>query len=238
MALTPDALRGAAAPVALVLFDLDGTLADTAPDLAGAVNACLRARGRDALPISELRPWASHGARGLLHRAFALAPGDSAYEDLRVEFLQRYEARLCEATTLFAGVEQLLAQLDDAGLRWGIVTNKVARLTDPLVRQLGLDRRAACVVSGDTAARPKPDPAPIVHALQACRCSATAGVYVGDDRRDIEAGRAAGVGTCAVAYGYSASRDDIHGWRADHIIEQPGELLHWVLAPGARKTMR
>jgi len=231
---TEAAATGAAgAPLALVLFDLDGTLADTAPDLAAAANACLSARGREPLPLGELRPWASHGARGLLHRAFGLAPGDPDYEALRVEFVQRYESALCVHTTLFAGVETLLARLDAAGLRWGIVTNKVSRLTNPLVRLLGLDARAACIVSGDTAVRPKPDPAPILHALDQCGCTQAAGIYVGDDRRDIDAGRAAGVRTCAAAYGYSAQREDVLDWRADHVIQAPLELLDWLLVRSA-----
>ena len=224
--------RSDTAAIRLVLFDLDGTLADTAPDLAGAVNACLLGRGRAALPLEALRPWASHGARGLIQQAFGLHPGDSGYEALRVEFVDRYELALCRHTTLFPGVAEMLDTLDEAGVGWGIVTNKVARLTDPLVRLLGLDARAACVVSGDTAARPKPDPAPIVYALNACACAPAAGVYVGDDQRDILAGRAAGVRTFAAAYGYSAERDNVAGWQADHIIAQPADLLHWVLPKG------
>jgi phosphoglycolate phosphatase len=221
--------RSDAATVRLVLFDLDGTLADTAPDLAAAINACLLARGRPPLPVEVLRPWASHGARGLIQQAFGLYPGDTGYEELRVEFVDRYEAALCRHTTLFPGIDAVLSGLEKAGVPWGIVTNKVARLTDPLVRLLGLDTRAACVVSGDTAARPKPDPAPIVFALHACACAPAAGVYVGDDQRDIQAGRAAGVRTFAAAYGYSAERDDVAAWQADFIIDQPGDLLPLVL---------
>ncbi len=221
--------------VRLVLFDLDGTLADTAPDLAGAMNACLAARGRPPLPLDALRPWASHGARGLIGQAFGLSPGDDGFEALRVEFVERYEAALCRETTLFPGVAQMLAALESAAMPWGIVTNKVSRLTNPLVRLLDLDRRAACVVSGDTAARPKPDPAPIAYALDACGCTAAAGAYVGDDERDIQAGRAAGVRTFAAAYGYSAARDDVAAWRADHIIAQPADLLPWVLPAGAAR---
>jgi phosphoglycolate phosphatase len=224
------AAAGAARAIDLVLFDLDGTLADTAPDLAAAVNACLAARGRAPLPLEQLRPWASHGARGLIGRAFDLRPGDDGYEPLRVEFVQRYEAALCEHTTLFPGVPELLAAIDGAGLRWGIVTNKVARLTGPLVGLLGLDRRAACVVSGDTAARPKPDPAPIVHALALCACAPDHGIYVGDDARDIQAGRAAGVRTFAAAYGYSAAREDVAAWQADVILRHPLDLLQWMPA--------
>ena len=219
----------AASGIRVVLFDLDGTLADSAPDLAGAINACLGARGKAPLPLEVLRPWASHGARGLIGQAFGLKPGDAGYEDLRVEFVDRYESALCQHTTLFPGVERMLDALEQADLRWGIVTNKVTRLTTPLVRLLGLDQRAACVVSGDTAARPKPDPAPIAYALNACGCPPEAGVYVGDDERDIQAGRAAGVRTIAAAYGYSAAREDVAAWRADLIIAQPADLLAWVL---------
>jgi phosphoglycolate phosphatase len=221
--------------IRIVLFDLDGTLADTAPDLADAMNACLIARGRPPMPLELLRPWVSHGARGLIRQAFDLGPGDTGYEELRVEFVDRYESALCRHTTLFPGVDRMLGALDEAGLPWGIVTNKVARLTTPLVRLLGLDHRAACVVSGDTAARPKPDPAPITYALDVCRCTPEMGVYVGDDERDIQAGRAAGVRTFAAAYGYSAAREDVALWRADCIIEQPVDLLPWVLPAAAAR---
>lgn len=214
----------------LVLFDLDGTLADTAPDLVNAINACLVARGREPRTLAELRPWVSHGARGLIERAFGIAPGQDAYEALRDEFLCRYEADLCRMTTLFPGVEDLLQRIEQAKMQWGIVTNKIARLTEPLVRALHLDTRAACVVSGDTAMRAKPDPAPILYALQQCGCAPDAGVYVGDDRRDIQAGRAAGVRTVAAAYGYSVLIDDITQWQADYIIDNPAQLFPWVLA--------
>jgi len=214
---------------ALVLFDLDGTLADTAPDLINAINACLVERGREPRALAELRPWVSHGARGLIEQAFGIGPGQDGYEALREEFVSRYESDLCRMTTLFPGVEETLARIEQAKLQWGIVTNKSARLTDPLVRALHLESRAACVVSGDTAGRAKPDPAPIRFALERCGCAPQAGVYVGDDRRDIQAGRAAGVRTVAAAYGYSVLIDDITQWEADLIIENPGELLPWLL---------
>jgi len=214
---------------ALILFDLDGTLADTAPDLVNAINACLVARGREPRSLAELRPWVSHGARGLIERAFGIGPGQNGYDELREEFLGRYEADLCRMTTLFPGIEDALARIEQAKLQWGIVTNKIARLTMPLVRALQLEGRAACVVSGDTAIRAKPDPAPIRYALELCGCPPEAGVYVGDDRRDIEAGRAAGVRTVAVSYGYSVLIDDISQWQADYIIESPAQLLSWLL---------
>jgi phosphoglycolate phosphatase len=224
----------AAQAIRVVLFDLDGTLADTAGDLVAAINGCLRTRGLPERPVAELRPWISHGARGMIARTFGLGPEDAGYETLRSEFVRRYEADLCRHTRLFDGMEETLAALEAAGLRWGIVTNKIARLTDPLVDLLGLTRRAACVVSGDTAVRPKPDPAPIRFALERCGLAPGAGMYVGDDRRDITAGRAAGVRTVAVSYGYSVEMDDIHDWQADHIIDSPAMLLPLVLGHSPR----
>ena len=212
-------------PTRIVLFDLDGTLADTAGDLVAAINGCLRDRGLPERPLAELRPWISHGARGMIDRTFGLGPGDAGYETLRSEFVRRYESRLCCDTRLFPGIPDLLSAIEDGGMRWGIVTNKIARLTDPLVEQLGLAKRAACVVSGDTAVRPKPDPAPIHFALGQCGLPPAAGMYVGDDRRDIVAGRAAGVRTVAVSYGYSVEMDNIDEWQADHVIDAPLRLL-------------
>jgi len=214
----------------LVLFDLDGTLVDTAEDLAAALNRCRTRRGLAPTPPGELRPWTSHGARGLIQRAFGLAPQDAGYNELRAEFLDYYEQALCVHSKLYEGVEQTLAAIEAAGCRWGVVTNKPARFTRPLLRALQLQGRAACVVSGDTAARAKPDPAPILHALAECGCAASAAVYVGDDLRDIQAGRAAGVATVVAAYGYTASIEDVRTWNADLVIDRPQDLLAWLLA--------
>lgn len=211
--------------VELVLFDLDGTLVDTAPDLAGAVNRMLEARGRPALPLAELRPVASHGARGLIGRAFGLTPGDSGFEELRQEFFREYEGALCVESALFPAMEQVLAEMEARGVKWGIVTNKIARFTEPLVRALALNERASCVISGDTAPRPKPDPAPLLHALAATSTAAAAAMYVGDDLRDIQAGRAAAMRTVAVSYGYLGDGPHYEQWGADHIIDSPAELL-------------
>lgn len=211
--------------VELVLFDLDGTLADTAPDLGGAANRMRVARGMTALPLDELRPVASHGARGLLGRAFGVTPADAAFEELRQEFLREYEAALCVDSTIFPRMDETLAALEARGVRWGIVTNKVARFTEPLVRALGLAERAACVVSGDTAPRPKPDPAPLLHALGITGIEAHAAIYVGDDLRDVQAGRAAGMRTVAVSYGYLGEGLPLHAWGADHVIDTPAGLL-------------
>jgi phosphoglycolate phosphatase len=214
--------------VDLVLFDLDGTLADTAPDLAGAVNRMLMVRGREPLPLADLRPVASHGARGLLGRAFGVVPADPEFEALRQEFFREYEGALCVESSLFPAMNAALTELENHGVLWGIVTNKVARFTEPLVRALGLHERAACVVSGDTAARPKPDPAPLLHALAATTIAADAALYVGDDLRDIQAGRAAGMRTVAVSYGYLGDGPHYAQWGADHIIHSPSELLTLV----------
>jgi N-acetyl-D-muramate 6-phosphate phosphatase len=221
--------------VDLVLFDLDGTLVDTAPDLAGAVNRMLLARGRDALPLADLRPVASHGARGLIGRAFGVAPVDPEFEALRQEFFHEYESALCVESALFPTMDEALAELEGTGVRWGIVTNKMARFTVPLVRALGLHERAACVVSGDTTPRPKPDPAPLVHALVATAVSAEAAMYVGDDLRDIQAGRAAGMRTVAVSYGYLGDGPHYAQWGADHVIDSPAELPPLVRARASER---
>ncbi len=219
---------GASPRTRLVLFDLDGTLVDTAQDLAAALNRCRTLRGLEPTPVLELRPWTSHGARGLIRHAFGLEPSDAGYAPLRAEFLDHYEQALCVHSRLYDGVEQTLAALESRGCLWGVVTNKPARFTEPLLHALGLRERASCVVSGDTATRPKPDAAPILFALDACRIDAPGCVYVGDDLRDVQAGRAAGVRTLAAAYGYLGGDDDVHAWGADGVIDRPQELLHWI----------
>jgi phosphoglycolate phosphatase len=212
----------------LVLFDLDGTLVDTAEDLASALNRCRTRRGLGALPSSELRPWTSHGARGLIRHGFGIEPSDAGYDRLRAEFLDHYGQALCVHSRLYEGMDRTLAAIEASGRLWGVVTNKPARFTDPLMDALGLARRAACIVSGDTAARPKPDPAPIRHALQQCGVDAQDCVYVGDDLRDMQAGQAAGVRTIAAAYGYLAGATDVAGWGADFVIQRPLDLLAWL----------
>lgn len=209
----------------LVLFDLDGTLADTAPDLAGAVNRMRVARKLAPLSLAELRPLASQGARGMLGRAFGRAPSDPDYESLRLEFLSEYEAALCIESSLFPSMADTLDELDARKIRWGVVTNKIARFTTPLMRAMQLDQRAACVVSGDTTEHSKPHPAPLLHALALTGTSANTALYVGDDLRDIEAGRAAGLRTVAAAYGYLGDAGPIDQWGADHVIHEPAGLL-------------
>jgi len=214
-----------AVSIELVLFDLDGTLADTAPDLAAAANRQRSERGLAPLPLAELRPLASHGARGLVGRALGLAPGDDGYEAARLEFLDFYEQALCVRTRLFDGMAETLERIESDGRRWGVVTNKARRFTEPLMELLALHRRAACIVSGDTTPHTKPHPAPIEHALQGCAVASSQAVYVGDDLRDIQAGRAAGVATIVAAYGYLGANADVALWGGDHIIARPTQLL-------------
>ncbi|SIT48624.1 Phosphoglycolate phosphatase [Paraburkholderia piptadeniae] len=208
-----------------ILFDLDGTLADTAPDLAAAVNKMRHERGLEMVPLEQLRPLASAGARGLLGGAFGIGPEHHDYSSMREEFLANYEADLCIETTLFPGIGDILDELDARGVLWGIVTNKVARLTEPLVAQLGLDMRAGCVVSGDTTPHSKPHPAPLLHAAKELDLPPERVVYVGDDLRDVQAGFAAGMVTVAAAYGYCGNDIPPTQWHARHVVNSPGELL-------------
>lgn len=214
--------------IQLVLLDLDGTLADTAPDLAAAANRMLIARGIAPLPIGELRPYVSHGARGMVGRAFNIAADDAGYDELRREFLREYEAALCVDSVLFPGMEPTLRALEQRGIKWGIVTNKLARFTLPLVQALNLSERAACIVSGDTTPFSKPHPAPLLHALTVTGAEAAAALYVGDDRRDIDAGRAAGMRTVVASYGYLGNGVPYGEWGADAVIDSPPELMQLV----------
>lgn len=213
-----------------VLFDLDGTLADTAPDLVAAINKMRVDRDIASLPYEQLRKLASHGARGLVGAAFGKHPGDDGYDALKNEFLANYEAALCIDTQLFDGVPDALDALTAQRLPWGIVTNKVARLTDPLVRQLGLAQAAACVVSGDTTAHSKPHPAPLLYAAECLGIDPRHIIYVGDDLRDIEAGKAAGMSTIAAAYGYCGDGAPPTAWQADALLDHASCLLPLLYA--------
>lgn len=206
-----------------VLFDLDGTLADTAPDLAAAVNWLRTERGLDPTPYEVLRPTASAGARGMIGAAFGLAPGDEGYEELRLAWFDRYQSAMAAHTTLFDGIPELLAGISDAGMAWGIVTNKPARFTDPLVPQIAL-AHAGCIVSGDTTGFAKPHPAPLLEGARRLGIAPEQCWYVGDDMRDIEAGRAAGMVTIACTWGYCGAIEP-STWGADYLLETPAQLL-------------
>jgi phosphoglycolate phosphatase len=217
-----------------VLFDLDGTLADTAPDLAAAVNWMRTERGLEPTPYAILRPTASAGARGMIGAAFGLAPGDEGYEELRVQWFERYQSAMAVYSTLFDGIPDLLDGIMAAGMAWGIVTNKPARFTDPLVPLIGL-AHAGCVISGDTTPHAKPHPAPLLEAARRLDIAPAHCWYVGDDLRDIEAGRAAGMVTVACNWGYCGSIDPAT-WGADHLLDTPQQLLQMLrqLADAAR----
>jgi 2-phosphoglycolate phosphatase len=215
-------------PVTAVLFDLDGTLADSAGDLALALNRIRAGRGLPPLPVDYLRPYASSGARGLLHRGMNVTPEHADYAVLRETFLANYETCLSQTTRLFDGVDALLDALDARGVLWGIVTNKFLRFTIPVVAALKLAGRAAVVVGGDTTPHAKPHPAPLLHAAAAMRVTPGACLYVGDDLRDVEAGNAAGMATIVAGYGYMGTGGDPKLWPATGWIDRPGDLLAWL----------
>ena len=210
---------------AAVLFDLDGTLADTARDLGGALNRLLVDEKRPPLALDSLRPHVSGGARALLRCGFGLTPDDAGYEDLRLRFLAHYEAAICVDTVLFDGIGQLLQGLEERGIAWGIVTNKSERYAAAVVDALGLGPRIACLIGGDTAARPKPAPDPLLLACERIGVAPAQTLYVGDDLRDVDAGKAAGMGTVAAAWGYLGDGLPIADWQADWIISTPPELF-------------
>jgi 2-phosphoglycolate phosphatase len=219
-----------------VLFDLDGTLADTAPDLAYALNCVLRQQGRATLPYEVIRPVVSHGGAALISLGFGLGPDHAGYDNLREELLRIYKENLTRATTLFPGMAELLDTLEQRGMNWGVVTNKPSWLTDPLMAQLGLRRRAACIVSGDTTANRKPHPEPMLHACQLAGSSAPECLYVGDAERDIEAGRRAGMHTLVALFGYIDTQDTPGLWGADALIRHPLDVLAWIDNPDRFNT--
>jgi phosphoglycolate phosphatase len=208
-----------------VFFDLDGTLADTAPDLGAALNRLLEEEGLPSLPVMELRPYVSAGSRGLLKAGFGLTPEDERYPAMQSRFLDHYAQALCVDTTLFPGMEELLDALDQRQIRWGVVTNKPHRFSMPLMENLGLSQRASVVVSGDTTAHAKPHPEPLLEAARQLGLAPQNCLYVGDDERDVVAGRAATMGTVAATYGYLGQKTDVSSWGAHALINSPAELL-------------
>ncbi|MDD3518652.1 MAG: HAD-IA family hydrolase [Chromatiales bacterium] len=216
--------------VRTVLFDLDGTLADTAPDLAAALDALCREEGREPLPYPRVRNQVSHGTMALLRLAFPeIDTAPDLFERLRARYLDIYSNNRHLDTVLFPGIPAILAYLEKQGFRWGIVTNKPAFLTDPLMNTLGLSTRAACIVSGDTTDRSKPHPKPMLHAAELARTPPEDCLYVGDAARDVEAGRAAGMRTLVALYGYIDETERPTEWGADGLIRDPREILDWIL---------
>lgn len=211
--------------IAAVLFDLDGTLADTAPDLGLALNRLLAEEGRPTQPYTSIRPIASHGARGLIGLGFDIGPSHPDFPRLRARFLDLYDACYCEETTLFEGVSELISALAERNIPWGIVTNKPSRFTAPLLAALHLPSQPGVAVSGDTVGVAKPDPKPMYYAAEMLNVDPAQCLYVGDAERDIEAGRRVGMTTVLADYGYIASTDQPHQWGADIRISHPLELL-------------
>lgn len=210
-----------------VLFDLDGTLIDSAPDLAAAADKMRLDRGLTSLPFEKYRPMAGAGARGMLGVAFDMTPEHYNYVAWREEFFYNYEISLTQRTKAFVGVEDLLSTLYMRGMTWGIVTNKSKRFTDPLVRQMPVLRDAATVISGDTTPFAKPHPEPLFEAAKRMCVEPQYCVYVGDDLRDIEAGHAAGMPSLAATWGYMGSHD-VSSWKADALLKEPDNLLDWL----------
>ncbi|MBG9387633.1 HAD-IA family hydrolase [Caenimonas aquaedulcis] len=211
--------------VRAVLFDLDGTLIDSAPDLGAAADQMRLSRGLPSLPLEGYRHMAGAGARGMLGIAFGMTPDHADYAAMREEFFANYERRMTQLTYAFDGVPELLAQLESRPLPWGVVTNKSMRFTGPLTQQMPLFARAAAVVGGDSTPHAKPHPEPLYEAARRMGIAPEHCVYVGDDERDIIAGRAAGMRTVAATYGYLGSNADTYLWNADARIDSPLELI-------------
>lgn len=213
-----------------VLFDLDGTLLDTAPDLANALNAVLEANGHAPLPFDAIRPAVSHGGRALIELGFELPPGHPDFEPRRLQLLDYYLNNIAQHTRFFSGMEEVLEYIETHGLSWGIVTNKPGWLTNPLLAALKLDQRAAAIVCGDTLAERKPHPAPLLHACKLIGSKPEQCLYVGDAERDIQAGHNAGMATLVALFGYLMTEDKPEDWGANALIRHPAEILDWISA--------
>lgn len=214
--------------ISTVLFDLDGTLADTAPDLAAALNDVRAEQGLPPLPYAQIRCEVSNGAAALIRLGFELDEQTPQFAALRSRLLELYRAGLAVHTRLFDGMHEVLEQLEYEGRRWGVVTNKPAWLTEPLLASLKVAERAACVVSGDTTQNRKPHPEPLIEAARRSGTAAQSCVYIGDSPRDIQAGIAAGMHTLVALFGYIAPGEDPAGWGADGLLEKPADLLDYL----------
>jgi N-acetyl-D-muramate 6-phosphate phosphatase len=211
-----------------VLFDLDGTFADTAPDLAAALNHARAMRNLPPLPVEVLRPQASHGSRGLLKAGFDIEPEHPDYDSLRDIFLDYYARNICVHTRLFDDTTELIAELEQRSIQWGIVTNKPHRFTVPLMQVLGYAERAACLVSGDTCANAKPHPEPLLKACEIIGVTPAQCLYLGDDLRDMQAANAVGMPGIIANYGYVSADASIENWNAQGSVDRPTELLRYL----------
>lgn len=211
-----------------ILFDLDGTLVDTAPDLGHALNIQLSRHGKPTLSDATIRPFASHGSRGLIGLGFGITPADASFLALRDEYLNIYDTVFTRSPVLLRGMAALLQVIESKQLKWGIVTNKPRRFTQPLIKSMGLDLRAACVVSGDDAPEPKPSPATLLMACEQINVKPENCIYIGDAERDIQAGNAAGMQTAVALFGYIDISDKPQDWGADVMLQKPEDLLDLI----------
>ena len=212
--------------VSTIFFDLDGTLVDTAPDLGYALNLQLIRHGKQPLADAAIRPFASHGSRGLVGLGFGITPKDDNFIKMRDEYLSLYESVFTRSPVLLPGIAELLHAIEAKGLKWGVVTNKPRRFTMPLIESMGmnLSKRAACIVSGDDAPQPKPSPATLLMACEQVSVKPENCIYVGDAERDIHAGKAASMKTVVALFGYIDVTDKPDEWGADMMIEIPSQL--------------
>lgn len=217
-------------PVKTVLFDLDGTFADTAPDLADALNRTLIANGRTPLPFEQIRPVVSHGGRALIELGFGIQDNNPHFESLRQQLLDYYQSDIARHTQVFPGILELIQELQRKQIQWGIVTNKPGWLTQPLLASLTLPVAPCVVVSGDTLPQRKPDPAPLLYASTQCETDPSQCLYIGDAERDIVAGKRAGMLTMVALYGYILAQEDPRQWLADSYIEHPQDIYPWLTA--------
>jgi phosphoglycolate phosphatase len=211
-----------------VLFDLDGTLLDTAPDLANALNTVLQLNKQPPLPYEQIRPVVSHGGQALIQRGFNIGPDHPEFAALKNQLLDHYQAHIAEQTTLFPGMREVLNSIEQQGINWGVVTNKPAWLTTPLMDALDLSRRAAAIVCGDTLDERKPHPAPLLYACRTIGSKPENCLYVGDAERDIRAGHNAGMSTLLALFGYLMADDEPENWGATALIQQPSDILAWL----------
>jgi N-acetyl-D-muramate 6-phosphate phosphatase len=221
-----------------VLFDLDGTLADTAPDMARTVNAMRTKRGLPPVATDLVRPHVSKGARGMICSAFGMTTEHPDFLAMREEFLDIYGRELCVDTVLFPGMEELLATLEADGIAWGVVTNKFERFARPILEQLGVAQRAAAIVGGDTCPRPKPFPDPLLFAAAQMRVAPASTLYVGDDERDVQAARAAGMPVIVAGYGYLGDGTPPTAWEADGVVGSAAEIGAWIRAQSPERLRR
>lgn len=221
-------------PITTVLFDLDGTLLDTAPDFALAINQIRIKRNETPLPLETIRPAVSHGVAGLIQTCFGMTKKDLGYEELAQEVLACYTSTNGKHSRLFPGMQEVLDHLDKNNMSWGVVTNKNDLLATALMQAVSLHTKAQCIVGGNTAARPKPHPDPLLHACQVIKRSPKECLYVGDAERDIIAGLAAGMQTAVALFGYLGKEDKPHSWNAQAYLNTPPELLLWLAEHGQK----